>query len=115
MRLFPLRDRARLVVAHLVVHAGAIFLDDSRRSTLARIVFHALSDPLDVICIRKSGGARQNNSEKDERGKNQFHESPRCAAPRKAAGRELNSTLFLVFASRELRCVPDQGRFISRS
>jgi hypothetical protein len=92
MRLFPLRDRARLVVAHLVIHAGTIFLDDSSRSTLVRIVCHALPDPLDVIRIRKSGSARQSNSEKDERGKNKLHENPRYAASRKVGGRELNST-----------------------
>jgi hypothetical protein len=54
---FPLGDRPRFVVAHLVVHAGAIF-EDNVLSGIALVVGNALVDPFDVVSGRRGGGRR---------------------------------------------------------
>jgi hypothetical protein len=52
-----LRDRLRFVVAHLVVHAGAIFEHDVG-GRAALIVRDALIDPFDVVGGGGAGASR---------------------------------------------------------
>ena len=56
--LFPLRDRLRFVVAHLVVHAGAIFQHDLI-GRAALVVGNALIDPFDVVGGGGTGASRR--------------------------------------------------------
>src|SRR6185312_678720 len=71
----PLRDRLRLVVAHLVVHAGAVFQHDIRRR-IALVVGDALVDPLDVIGGRRDGSVHGERQSGEQREHNGLHESP---------------------------------------
>src|SRR5262245_49518964 len=50
--LLPLRDRAGLVVVHLLVHADAVGADDGWcPARLVAVVLDALIDPLEVVRI----------------------------------------------------------------
>ena len=57
MGLFPLRDRLRFAVAHLVVHAGAIFQHDVL-GRAALVVRNALIDPFDIVGRGRAGASR---------------------------------------------------------
>src|SRR3972149_6108966 len=71
--LFPLGDGLGLVVAHLVIHAGAVF-QDHRIGRAALVVLHARIDPFDVVGGGgEGGGGRYANGGERENGGNRLH------------------------------------------
>ena len=59
--LLPGRDRLGFVVAHLVVHTGAIFQHDFV-GRAALVVLDALIDPFDIVGGGRTGASRREHT-----------------------------------------------------